>query len=131
MRKLLEAKGNAVELLDAPKKSAKYDPADLLGRKRAGVAYNLWGATEKGKKICKPLVEKALAEWVAANPTSAEDGRKKGQQALCITQATRQDQFKLQDDDVKAHFHKEAKTPDVPQTDEQRSASYLFPVASN
>lgn len=129
MRKLLDAKGNAIQLLDIPKKSAKYDPADLLGRKRAGIAYHLWGATDKGKAICEPLIKAAVSEWAAAYPDLAEDGRAKGQKALCFGQNIRAAQFELQPADVKAHFHKEAKTPDVPQTDEQRFVFGLYPSA--
>ncbi|KAG8977527.1 hypothetical protein FRC05_001385 [Tulasnella sp. 425] len=122
MRKLFDEKGNSVELLMVSKKATKYDPAELLGRKRAGVAYNIWGATDQGTTICNPLIKKALDQWVKENPKAAEDGRKIGQKALWFSQKIRRAQFLKQSDEVQKQFHKEAKTPDVPQTDEQRQA---------
>lgn len=86
MRKLFDEKGNSVELLMVSKKATKYDPAELLGWKRAGVAYNIWGATEKRATICNPLIKKALDQWVKENPKTTEDGRKIGQQALWFSQ---------------------------------------------
>lgn len=120
MRKLLEEKGNSLELLDVPQNTTKYDPADLLGRKRAGVAYNIWGATEEGVKICNPLIREALDEWAVACPESAKDGRKKGQMALGFGQKIRRDEFLKQPDEVQKQFHEAAKTADIPRTDEQR-----------
>ncbi|KAG9014682.1 hypothetical protein FRB90_005210 [Tulasnella sp. 427] len=123
MRKVLDQRSNAIELFDAPKKTAQYNPAEILGRFRAGVAYNIWGASKAGAAVCDPLIQQAYQEWLDENPGAAEGGRKRGHKALWFSQKIRREQFLLQPPAIQEACHKEAKTPDLPQTEEQKQVA--------
>lgn len=91
---------------------------EILGRKRAHIAFHLWGGSEiGGKELCEAEIEKEMVKWRKGNPKikPALISRRR----ITIVHSVRGTLFKKQPDEVQALWSKRAKALHVPKTPEE------------
>lgn len=91
---------------------------EILGRKRAHIAFHLWGGSEAGgKKLCEEAIEKEMGEWRKRNPTVKPV--KASRRRITVVHSVRFKLFQLQPDDVQNLWSKRAKALHIPKTPEE------------
>lgn len=93
---------------------------EILGRKRAQIAYHLWGGSEAGGKVeCNVEIELEMEQWVAENPKATP--QEATHYRLQVVQSVRSDRFGDLDESVKQIWTKRAKAIHKPKTIEEES----------
>ncbi|KAG8939672.1 hypothetical protein FRC04_006079 [Tulasnella sp. 424] len=91
---------------------------EILGRKRAQIAYHLWGGSEAGGKVeCDVEIELEMEQWVAKNPKATP--QEATHYRLQVVQSVRSDRFGDLDESVKQIWTRRAKAIHKPKTIEE------------
>ncbi|KIO27519.1 hypothetical protein M407DRAFT_23208 [Tulasnella calospora MUT 4182] len=91
---------------------------EILGRKRAHIAFHLWGGSEAGgKKVCNERIEKEMEEWKKSNPLAKPVVVSRHR--ITVVHTVRYILFKDQLDDVRELWSRRAKALHIPKTPEE------------
>ncbi|KAG8931881.1 hypothetical protein FRC01_000650 [Tulasnella sp. 417] len=91
---------------------------EILGRKRAHIAFHLWGGSESGgKTICDIQIEKELDDWKKKHPTAKPTFI--SHRRITIVHSVRFKLFEKQTEEVRNKWAKRAKALHIPKTPEE------------
>lgn len=91
---------------------------EILGRKRAHLAFQLWGSSESGgKSLCDPEIAKGVVDWKKKHPKAKPVTISR--RRITIVHSVRYKLFQDQTKEVREQWSKRAKTLHIPKTPEE------------
>lgn len=91
---------------------------EILGRKRAHLAFQLWGSSESGgKSLCDPEIQKGVDDFKKKHPTAKPVVISR--RRITIVHSVRYRLFQTQTTEVQAKWAKRAKSLHIPKTPEE------------